>query len=392
MKNIATSVIFLITTIFFLAACRSGSKKENVFGNSIDLLQNVGVEEVMIPASNVLNLKSYYISSVYQHDSITLLYGYNYKTHALDCFDLKTLKTLQIGLSQEGQSAIVKPIADLFVCSPDSIWIFDATQRLLLLNSQGEVTKIVNLLDSLNEHEHILVDRNYAIATDRFYYDSENGSILFGIVDTSGAFAEFRVREISLLNVENATDYVLQPSVVVGDVYNGGYANMNKPNIYFSGNKIIYNYPVESHVYIIDRKNKAYRVIEADSHFSENVASKCSSKTDYTEWERHGIENPHFYEVMYLSKIDKYVRLHTIEYEYDSKKSMEEMICGKELCMTIFNGDFSILGEVKLAKHRYSYFTGWCAMNDGVILYVDNPLADGDIIENLVFDKFTITD
>ena len=150
MKNIATSVIFLITTIFFLAACRSGSKKENVFGNSIDLLQNVGVEEVMIPASNVLNLKSYYISSVYQHDSITLLYGYNYKTHALDCFDLKTLKTLQIGLSQEGQSAIVKPIADLFVCSPDSIWIFDATQRLLLMNSQGEVTKIVNLLDSLS--------------------------------------------------------------------------------------------------------------------------------------------------------------------------------------------------------------------------------------------------
>lgn len=392
MKNIAISVIFLITTIFFLAACRSGSEKENVFGNTIDLLQNVRMEEVVIPASNVLNLKSYYISSVYQHDSITLLYGYNYKTHALDCFDLKTLKTSQISLSQEGRSAIIQPIADLFVCSPDSIWIFDATQRLLLLNSQGEVMKVVNLLDSLNEHEHILIDRNYAIATERFYYDSERGSILFGIVDTSGSFAEFRVREISLMNIENATDYVLQPSVVVGDVFNGGYANMNKPNICFFGSKIIYNYPVESHVYILDRKNKEFSVIEADSHFSENIANKCSSKTDYVEWERHGIENPHFYEMMYLPQIDKYVRLHTAEYEYDSKRSMEEMICGKDLCMTIFNSDFSIMGEVKLAKYRYSYFTGWCAMNDGVILYVDNPLSDGDIIENLVFDKFTITD
>ena len=392
MKSTAISVIFLITTIFFLASCRSGSKRENVFGDSIHLLQNVGIEEVVIPASDVLNLKSYYISSVYQHDSITLLYGYNDKARALDCFDLKTLKTSQISLSQEGQSAVVQPIADLFVCSPDSIWVFDAAQRLLLLNARGEVMKSLNLLDGLGEHEHILIGRNYAIATERFYYDSERGSILFGVVDASGSSTEFRVREISLTNVENVIDYALQPSVVVGDVYNGGYANMNKPNICFFESKIVYNYPVESHVYIVDRRTKELRVVEANSHFSANRARKCPSNSDYAEWERHGIENPHFCEVMYLPQTDKYVRLHTAEYEYDSKKSMEEMICGKDLCMTIFNGDFSMLGEVKLEKHRYSCFTGWCAMNDGLILYVDNPLLDGDVMENLVFDKFTITD
>lgn len=256
----------------------------------------------------------------------------------------------------------------------------------LLLNADGEVLKAFNPCDGLEAHESVLVGRNYAVATDGFYYDAERGSLLFGVVDLSGSSAKFRVREISLKNAKVVWEYTLQPSVVVGDVYSGGYANMNKPNISFTGNKIVYNYPVESHVYVLDRKTNKTKVIEADSRFSKNVADKCLSKDDYTQWERHAIENPHFYEVVHLPQIGKYVRLHTSECVYDVGKTMEELICGKELSLTVFNDDFSVCGEMKLARNRYSYFTGWCAMDDGIVLYVDNPLSDEQVTENLAVD------
>jgi hypothetical protein len=55
--------------------------------------------------------------------------------------------------------------------------------------------------------------------------------------------------------------------------------------------KIIYNYPVESHLYTIDREDMQRSVIQAESRYTQNIAGKCSSRTDYTKWELHGLEN-----------------------------------------------------------------------------------------------------
>ena len=49
---------------------------------------------------------------------------------------------------------------------------------------------------------------------------------------------------------------------------------------------------------------------KADSDYTSNKAQKCKSKTDYTEWQRHGFENPHFFDIMYLPTCDMYARLH----------------------------------------------------------------------------------
>ena len=41
-------------------------------------------EDILFPVSEVLNLKSYYLSSYFHNDSLSLIYGYNYKSHALE--------------------------------------------------------------------------------------------------------------------------------------------------------------------------------------------------------------------------------------------------------------------------------------------------------------------
>ena len=41
-------------------------------------------------------------------------------------------------------------------------------------------------------------------------------------------------------------------------------------------------------------------------------------------------------------------------------------------------------------RHRYNYYTGWCAAADGILLYVDNLLDGQKGTDNLVMDKCVI--
>ncbi|MCQ4947866.1 hypothetical protein NE602_27030, partial [Bacteroides cellulosilyticus] len=59
------------------------------------------------------------------------------------------------------------------------------------------------------------------------------------------------------------------------------YGIMNGINISFRVDDILYNYPVESHVYLLDRRTKKTKVVDADSRFTKNVAVKCRSRSDY---------------------------------------------------------------------------------------------------------------
>ena len=96
---------FLLLICFsFLVSCQfAGNKKEIGYGEEVQL----NVKEVVVPSSNVLNLKSYYLSFVYQTDSLQMLYGYNYKIHGLDCFNLKNMQSSQITFLGDGNSAVV---------------------------------------------------------------------------------------------------------------------------------------------------------------------------------------------------------------------------------------------------------------------------------------------
>ena len=372
-KMKALSYIILLFCLF-LVSCTGNKKQTNQESTSeIEL----DIEEVLFPVSEVLNLKSYHLSSAFHGDSLNLLYGYNYKLHALDCVDINQHTISEITLSDQGESAIMRRVCGLFVQTPDSIWLYDDTQRAFLLNDKGEVLRIVDLRESLKEGEQVLINSNYAMSTARLYYDGDSNSLLYGVKDFSTSPASFKVRETFLNDAISSIDYPLQASVVVPDVSEGDYANMSDPNINFADGKI---------VYIIDRGNRKSEVIVADSHYTKNVAGKCESKRDYSKWERHSVENPHFYDVMYLSALGIYARLHLSEGEFDTTKSLLDLESGRDLYLTLFDRDFTLLGEEKLPSRRYSYFTGWGAINDGLVIFVDNILDKNEKTEELAFD------
>ena len=64
-----------------MISCTGKKEKTTEFDkNLIDIQQ----KEIRFPSSDILQLKSYYLSSAVHNDPAKILVGYNYKEHALD--------------------------------------------------------------------------------------------------------------------------------------------------------------------------------------------------------------------------------------------------------------------------------------------------------------------
>ena len=85
--------LIIFPLCFFFISC-NGSKKQSA-GQEVNEVK-LQTEDILFPVSEVLNLKSYYLSSYFHNDSLSLIYGYNYKSHALDCMVFKQKTAYEI--------------------------------------------------------------------------------------------------------------------------------------------------------------------------------------------------------------------------------------------------------------------------------------------------------
>ena len=63
---------------------------------------------------------------------------------------------------------------------------------------------------------------------------------------------------------------------------------------------------------------------------------------------------------MYIPQYKMYARLHIDKVEFDADMGIEKLINDRDLYLMLFDDEMKKVYEVKLAKHRYNYFTGWC--------------------------------
>lgn len=266
-------------------------RRENIKTVDNDLVE-IQKEELFFPPSDVLQLKSYYLSSSVQVGAKHILIGYNHKEHALDCIDLLEKKIIQIPLQTSGPNAITR-LTGIFAYQKDSIWVADESESVFLIDPKGNVLKRIQIRNSLQEDEDLIINTNHAMSTIRLYYNALHQSLLCTVKDRSVSPPRFKVKEIFLEENQKVKTFNLYPSIAEPDI-SKGYANMSEPNVNFRDDYILYNYPIESHLYKIDLNTGSGKMYKADSDYTSNKAQKCKSKTDYTEWQRHGFENPHF--------------------------------------------------------------------------------------------------
>ena len=192
------------------------------------------------------------------------------------------------------------------------------------------------------------------------------------------------MKEVFLNETVKTITFDLSPSVVEPDI-SQGYANMNEPNVNFNGEEILYNYPIESHIYTLNTLTGERTTIDASSQYTSNKANKCPSTTDYSKWQIHGIENPHFFDVMYIPEYQIYARLHFACTTFDTHKNLDTIAYERDLYLMLFDKSFKKVYESKLASNRFNPYTGWNTINNGIILFVDN-IHDKNDSDNLIVD------
>jgi hypothetical protein len=369
--------IFFIL-IAFLASCMEQKSQNKIKNNIVE----VEVEEMKFPPQTVLQLKSYYLSSAVHTDSADFLIGYNYRLHSLDYMNLQSKEVTQTILSDEGPDAVIS-LTGLYANSLDSIWMSDESERVFLLDNAGQIKTTVNLKEYLQDTEQLLINTNHAMFTSHLYYNEIRQSLMFLVKKM--ASQTFVVRELFLDKGKDAIDYELEPSRIIPDI-TSGYAFINAPNVNFTTTDIIYNYPFESSVYTLDIQTGERKYVPAQSQYTENIVERVEPGTDYSTIEKCRIQNPHFFDVMYIPKLKKYVRLHLGGVDFDEKRGRDELMNDRILYLMIFDEKMKVLGESKLLEHRYNNFTGWSVSYNGVALFVDNILDEEDDTEDLAID------
>ena len=369
--------IFFIL-IAFLASCMEQKSQNKIKNNIVE----VEVEEMKFPPQTVLQLKSYYLSSAVHTDSADFLIGYNYRLHSLDYMNLQSKEVTQTILSDEGPDAVIS-LTGLYANSLDSIWMSDESERVFLLDNAGQIKTTVNLKEYLQDTEQLLINTNHAMFTSHLYYNEIRQSLMFLVKKM--ASQTFVVRELFLDKGKDAIDYELEPSRIIPDI-TSGYAFINAPNVNFTTTDIIYNYPFESSVYTLDIQTGERKYVPAQSQYTENIVERVEPGTDYSTIEKCRIQNPHFFDVMYIPKLKKYVRLHLGGVDFDEKRGRDELMNDRILYLMIFDAKMKVLGESKLLEHRYNNFTGWSVSYNGVALFVDNILDEEDDTEDLAID------
>lgn len=355
-----------------------GKAREGIPSNRMGVL----TEEIEFPLSEMLNLPSYYLSSSCLADGNRWVVGYNYRMHALDFMNIETKETFQTGLEKEGDAPIQRPVG-LYMHNPDSIWICDQTGKLILLGKDGKVME-ESLLENRSERsdEVAAVNTNHAMYTSKLYYNKVRKS-LFYMVRKKDAFY---VKESFCGGLKQANYYPIALPYTAKERIDTGYGYMNGVNVSFTDERIIYNYPIESVFHVLDIRTGTDRLIESYSAYTRNTVKPFDATNDYSKWERFGLENPHFYEITYLPKHDIYMRLHLKEIEFDKTRPVAELSDSRELFLTCWDGAFRFLCEVRLPLRRYNYYTGWCGLHDGLLLFVNNAASGEEPDETLRID------
>ena len=359
-------IVSLIICLFLLS-CVSNNEKNippNKYGDQV----GYSLKEVNISSSDILQLKDYPITGVIGTDSLQSLVGYNYRTHSLDKIELNGNPSISsMELSKEGPNGIFPRVKSICPVSEDTIWVYDGT-FISMLNNDGEICRKI----SFPSDEQVLLETNYAMHTAKLCYDREKASIYYPVLRADSVFVE----AYNLGKDTVVSSYFLKPSLLNPDNV-AEYGDLRFPNVNVVNGKIVYNYPYESTIYLLDMKTGKYSAIGAASKFTSNTAPRCGSQTDYSVWQRYGLENTHFYDVMYLPNLQIYARFHV---EGKSMSASEELtqrfLDSRSLYLMLFDSDFQIIGETKMEDHTYSPFTSWCALSDAISLFKNNSLSD----------------
>ncbi|MDR0699957.1 MAG: DUF4221 domain-containing protein [Tannerella sp.] len=372
------STYFLLLILLTLSCKREVSLIENVYGKPVFLSST----KVDIPIDSV-TINSYDRLSTYIHNNDDYILAYNYMTHALDNFNVNKQTVSHIELMSEGPDGI-NEILGFHAHSADSVWIY-STNIISLIDSTGRVKERINI-PSLNDGVPLIMT-NFSICTSKLFYNSDRNSLFFLTLSVRNEKDVFFVTEFSLPDYSTKTYPV---NTIAEKDFRNDYGWKQAPNVTYTNKTVIYNFPVESNIYVIDLESGKTSIYGGKSRYTSNEVSKLGPNFDMSGGEKHINENVHFFDILHDPLRNTYYRLHLDGIEYNAQTDFRTTYLSKDLYLMVYNEKFEVINETKLDSRKYNYFNCWGMLSKGLFIAKDNELNNDTDFECYQIDIFNI--
>lgn len=279
-------------------------------------------------------------------------YAYNVAGKALDIFDLKA-KEFKHSVPFSGP-----PVSAIFVQSKDSIFLL-SDKSITLINEGGKVLKELHI-NSNNKTYTGFFQKNYIVSDPEcqtlFFDAGERKVYVHSIEPVYGTCSKkhFNVPILTSANIDSG--YFRTIPVFFSNSYNENYYGFQViPKFLFLDDKIIYNFPIDSRIFVYDKKYDSTIAFRPVSKISVNEATpvpKEFCRNDDKKLEYY-ITNVFFDKVIYSKALDQYFQFKRDAMNgFDKPKENGEYstINDKKMIMSIFDKDLRFKAEVQLPK------------------------------------------
>ena len=300
----------LAAVLIFLSSCNNSKtfKSEGDKGLCFDTISI---------AIDYPYLSSYTLHSSYVKLDTVFWSGYNYMTHCIDIFDItnkKVHKTIQ--LEKEGPNSITDfsnyILADTFLAFADyqnKISLFSIPNKIVY----KRFSPVPNSKYRLCYNGLLSGTYNSSISM-RLH----NNSLIYPVYPVKGQ----NVDDILAANLDLSTyQYSNLPIAYSDEMIEdfSQYGSLTYISLMNYKDRIVYNFPYSSNIYIYNKSNSQIKTIPLDSKQTKNKSGKMTvSKRDYSEVFKYEDETLRFRETYYFDKNDKYVRIHHNDFNHNT--------------------------------------------------------------------------
>lgn len=370
-------LIYLFTGILLvtLSACTRTKDRVTIPQHILEIAY---VADSISSRADVIDLDSYGLS--YLCPANNCVYAYNYKEHTIDVIDLNyNVMNNSIKLVMDGPNAVMHELYGLKVISPDTIAVYDLN-NICIMDGRGIVFDRIELPHDL----HVCIDCNARSNISDFKIDFATNKVTFPAANRDG-MNKYSVVEYDYKNHDVTRYYDLE-----GPTSKGNYGFMRYPNVSYNQNLIIYNYPFESDVYVLDSmKGESRRISVQRSLCADKIEQYSGKSIEAIGW--HGAENYFFSPLYYIPEREQYIQVVLGKTTLDHNSSLAKAYYDRPFYLTVFDNSFVRIGEIEINRHKYSPYAGWFHTLDGIAFYIDNVFYS-KTPDYIYIDKYFVCD
>ena len=372
-------IIMMLLVIFFSSCKKKNSLVDNIYGNP-HALSFTAIEVNLDDES----LNSYPLHSSFVYNDDDYLLAYNYITRAFDVFNISSKSiSRHIILMPEGPNGVLNPTG-VYAHSIDSIWVCTDDNVISLIDSNGIVKERISI-DVSEETPNLLI--NFTTCTSKLYYNSSRRSLFYLTFTVKNDKSNFCVHEY-FLSDGSVKKYPIKS--IGNHDFRNKYGWKQFPNVTYNERSILYNFPIESNIYLIDIESEKMSVFGGKSSNTSNEVSQLTLPYDFSDADRHLCENVHFFELLYEPKKEVYYRLHFDRIDYDASADVYSLLFSKQMYLTVFNDKMEVINETKLDRNKYGIYNCWGVLSQGFFIAKDNLHFKDIDYEKLQIDVFSI--